>query len=120
MNMSEVEMRHIAEMVAALDKASGKKPASTSSELNRQQICAALGVSESTIRRLEQAGLPYTPVGVRSKRYDLDECKNWLKEHNQCPSGMIKTEESTSALRRAGTEFTESCRKVQLRVMPSE
>jgi hypothetical protein len=26
------------------------------SELNRQQICAALGVSESTIRRLEHIG----------------------------------------------------------------
>ncbi|MGK5004538.1 helix-turn-helix transcriptional regulator [Janthinobacterium sp. LB2P70] len=76
MNMSEVEMRHIAEMVAALDKASGKRAANTASELNRQQICAALGVSESTIRRLEQVGLPYTPVGTRSKRYDLNECKN--------------------------------------------
>lgn len=47
--------------------------------LNRQQICAALGVSESTIRRLEQIGLPYTPVGSRTKRYDLAECKEWLR-----------------------------------------
>lgn len=29
MNMSDVEMRHIAEMVAALDKAAGKRPTST-------------------------------------------------------------------------------------------
>ncbi|TNC78313.1 hypothetical protein FHI69_03215 [Janthinobacterium lividum] len=119
MNMSEVEMQHIAEMVAALDKAAGKRPASASGELNRQQICAALGVSESTIRRLEQAGLPYTPVGVRSKRYDLEECKNWLKENNQCPSGMTKKVGSTSASWSMAKEFTESCRKVQLRVMPS-
>ena len=42
-------------------------------ELNRQQIRAELGVSESTIRRLEQQGMPFTPVGVRSKRYDLEE-----------------------------------------------
>lgn len=119
MNMSEVEMRHIAEMVAALEKTGGKRSANTAGEINRQQICAALGVSESTIRRLEQAGLPYTPVGARSKRYDLNECKNWLKENNQCPSGTTKTEESTSALKLAGKEFTESCRKVQLRVMPS-
>lgn len=28
------------------------------SELTRQQICATLGVSESTIRRLEHQGLP--------------------------------------------------------------
>ncbi len=31
-------------------------------DLNRQQLCAALGVSESTIRRLELLGLPYTPA----------------------------------------------------------
>ena len=47
--------------------------------LNRQEICAALGVSESTIRRLEQGGLPFTTVGARSKRYDLAECKAWLR-----------------------------------------
>ncbi|WP_141750063.1 hypothetical protein [Janthinobacterium sp. HH107] len=119
MNMSEVEMRHIAEMVAALDKAGGKRTANTAGELNRQQICAALGVSESTIRRLEQAGLPYTPVGARSKRYDLEECKKWLKENNQCPSGTTKKAGSTSASWSMAKEFTESCRKAQLRVMPS-
>lgn len=51
------------------------------SDLNRQEICAALGCSESTIRRLEQAGLPFTALGVRSKRYNLDECKAWLRGH---------------------------------------
>jgi hypothetical protein len=56
-------------------------------ELNRQQICAALGVSESTSCRLEQIGLPYTPVGVRSKRYDLDECKAWLKANEGLVTG---------------------------------
>ena len=29
-------------------------------ELNRQEICAALGVRESVIRRSEQRRLPYT------------------------------------------------------------
>lgn len=120
MNMSE--MRQIAELVAKLDAAAiaTAKAQRAGGELNRQQICAALGVSESTIRRLEQAGLPYTPVGARSKRYDLHECKNWLKENQQCPSGTIKTAGSTSALKSAAKGFTESCRKVQLRVMPSE
>jgi phage terminase Nu1 subunit (DNA packaging protein) len=88
-------------------------------ELNRQQICAALGVSESTIRRLEQVGLPYTPIGVRSKRYDLAECKKWLKENQQCQSGKTKTVGSTSELWSKANAFTESCRKVHLRVMPS-
>lgn len=50
------------------------------SEMNRQQLCAALNISESTVRRLEQQGLPFTPVGVRSKRYELEECKAWLRE----------------------------------------
>lgn len=89
------------------------------SELNRQQICAALGVSESTIRRLEQHGLPYTPVGLRSKRYDLAECKMWLKENQPCQSGMTNKVANTSALWSAAKEFTESYQKVQLRVMPS-
>ncbi len=33
-------------------------------ELNRQQIRAALGCSESRIRRLEQAGLPFNALGA--------------------------------------------------------
>jgi phage terminase Nu1 subunit (DNA packaging protein) len=88
------------------------------SELNRQQICAALGVSESTIRRLEADGLPFTPVGVRSKRYDLAECKAWLKA-NQCQHGKTSKDVGTSGLWSAANAFTASCRKVQLRVMPS-
>ncbi len=32
-------------------------------DLTRQQLCASLGISESTVRRLELAGLPYTPGG---------------------------------------------------------
>lgn len=88
------------------------------SELNRQQICAALGVSESTIRRLEQYGLPFTPISIKTKRYNLAECKTWLKA-NQCQSGKTKTVVGTQALWSAGKEFTASYRKAHLRVMPS-
>lgn len=109
MMMNESELERIAELVAS----------KTTGGMNRQQICAALGVSESTIRRLEQDGLPYTPVGKRAKRYDLVECKKWLKENQQCQSGTTKTAASMSALQLAGKEFTESCRKVRLRVTPS-
>lgn len=56
------------------------------SDLTRQQLCVALGVSESTIRRLEHSGLPFTPVGARTKRYNLDECKKWLAVHFQPPA----------------------------------
>ena len=89
-----------------------------STDLTRQQLCSALGISESTVRRLEALGLPYTPVDLRAKRYDLAECKKWLRE-NQCQSGQTKPAVSTSASWSAGSAFTDACRKVQLRVMPS-
>lgn len=85
--------------------------------LNRQEICAALGVSESTIRRLELAGLPFTPVGARSKRYDLVECKVWLRAN---PPGQQQQRTPTEPQWGASPEFTASCKKVKLRVMPSE
>lgn len=87
-------------------------------QLTRQQLCAALTISESTVRRLELDGMPYTPVGIRAKRYDLDECKKWLRE-NQCQSGQTSKAGGTSGLWSGVNAFTESCRKVQLRVMPS-
>ncbi|WP_322534555.1 hypothetical protein SR858_10985 [Duganella zoogloeoides] len=112
MKFDENELARIAELVASKNK-------SPMGELNRQQICTALSVSESTIRRLEQQGMPYTPVGARSKRYDLAECKKWLKENQLCPSGTTKTAANTSGSWSPGKEFTEYCRKAQLRVMPS-
>lgn len=89
-------------------------------ELNRQQICEALALSESTIRRLEKAGLPYTPVGPRSKRYDLDECKAWLKEHFWCPANTLVTAGNRVVLQRASNDFLASCKNIRLRVTPSE
>jgi hypothetical protein len=86
--------------------------------ITRQQLCVELATSESTIRRLELFGLPFTLVGIRAKRYDLDECRNWLREH-QCQPGSTKTAAAMSASWPGASEFTESCRKVQLRVMPS-
>lgn len=83
--------------------------------LNRQQICAALGVSESTIRRLELTGLPFTPVGARSKRYDLVECKAWLRAN---PPGQ-QTKAPAACQWVATPAFTAMCNKVKLRVMPS-
>jgi predicted DNA-binding transcriptional regulator AlpA len=88
------------------------------SELTRQQLCAALGVSESSIYRAEQDGLPYTPIGKRTKRYDLDECKRWFRGR-LCQSGQTRQDVGTSASWSTGAAFTESCRRVHLRVMPS-
>jgi hypothetical protein len=88
------------------------------SDLTRQQLCAKLAISESTVRRLELDGLPFTPIGARGKRYDLEEVKRWLRGH-QCQSGPTKKEPSTSALWLAGRAFTDACRKVQVRGMPN-
>ena len=60
----------------------------TTPALTRQQLCAALTISESTVRRLEIDGMPYTPVGIRAKRYDLDECKQWLREQAEAEERM--------------------------------
>jgi hypothetical protein len=87
-------------------------------DLTRQQLCAALTISESTVRRLENDGLPFTLVGVRAKRYDLAECKRWLREH-QCQPGSTKKAAVTSELCSAASAFTASFRKAHLRVMPS-
>jgi len=88
-------------------------------ELTRQQLCAALGISESTVRRLELSGLPCTPVGSRSKRYNLEECKAWLRANPMQPARTTSPTQSPE-LRRAGREFIERCKNVKLRVMPSE
>lgn len=88
------------------------------SALTRQQLCAELAISESTVMRLEAAGLPFTPVGRRGKRYDLAEVKEWLRS-NQCQPGSTKKAADTSASKRAASAFTESYRRAHLRVMPS-
>jgi hypothetical protein len=88
------------------------------SDLTRQQLCAELGISESTVRRLEIGGLPYTPVGIRAKRYNLAEVKAWLRG-NQCQYGPTKPAASTSGSWSTGSEFTDACRRLHLRVMPS-
>lgn len=90
----------------------------TPTDITRQQLCAALGISESTVRRLELDGLPFTPVGRRAKRYNLAEVKRWLREAG-CRSGLTKTGGCTSASWPAGAEFTDACRRVHLRVLPS-
>lgn len=102
--------------------------------LTRQQLCAKLSISESTVRRLELAGLPYTPIGRRGKRYDLDECQRWLRAQplrpaeqgghqtnggTGCQSGQTRPGGGTSASWQAESAYIESFRRAHLRVMPS-
>jgi hypothetical protein len=89
-------------------------------ELNRQQICATLGVSESTIRRLEHQGLPFTPVGVRSHRYNLDECKTWLRTQYAPGVDPPALPRRQREIWKMSKEFSDLCKNVKLRVRPSE
>src|SRR5690606_38071169 len=86
--------------------------------LTRQQLCARLQISESTVRRLERLGMPVTRAGPKSPRYDLEEVKNWLREHG-CQSGQTNRAVSMSESWSMANEFTDAYRRVQLRVMPS-
>ena len=89
------------------------------SDLTRQQICAALQISESTVRRLELDGMPCTPVG-RGKRYDLAECKLWLREYKPCqPGSTRKPAAVTLPSCSAADAFIASAQKMRRRVMPS-
>ncbi len=72
--------------------------------LNRQELCAALGVSESTIRRLELLGLPYTPVGQRAKRYNLAECRQLIATYTAAnPHGCVHSASGNSGERQGFT-----------------
>ena len=85
--------------------------------ITRQQLCAELGISESTVRRLEQAGLPFTPVGKRMKRYDLEECKMWLRDvYEPCKQQQGRRQ---AELSEAGKRLMETARKSKRRVEPS-
>ena len=81
-------------------------------QITRQQLCAELGISESTVPRLEQVGLPFTPIGKRTKRYDLEECKVWLREvyrlGEQPHQGLQPVK-----LSKAAKEFMEMARKMK-------
>lgn len=90
-------------------------------DLTRQELCVQLKISESTVRRLEQDGLPCTPVG-RSKRYDLAECKLWLRNNQpskKCQSGSTNKGADTSGSWSRAAEYIESSKQVRRRVMPS-
>lgn len=90
------------------------------SAMTRQELCAHLKISESTVRRLELDGLPCTPVG-RSKRYDLAEVKQWLRvnQGKKCQSGSTSKGAGMSASWSQAAEYIESSRQMRRRVMPS-
>ena len=90
-------------------------------DLTRQEFCVEMRISESTVRRLEHDGLPCTPVG-RSKRYNLAECKLWLRSNQpstKCLPGSINKGADTQASWSMAADFIASSQKVRRRVQPS-
>lgn len=88
--------------------------------LKIEQLAAELGISTRQVQRLQSAGLPFTPVGVRQKRYDLDACKRWLSENYSCLSSHSQTVGTKSPCASTINAYTDTYRRAQLRVMPSD
>lgn len=60
------------------------------SDLTRQQLCVQLSVSESTIRRLENEGMPFkTVLGMRRKVYSLQTVLLWAAQARPAISSLI-------------------------------
>lgn len=87
--------------------------------LTPSELAVALRISERQVQRYTSAGMPCQPVGVRGKRYDLESCKDWLKDNYKCLSNQPKAEAGRSVSASAVNEFTAACRQAQLRVRPS-
>ena len=50
------------------------------SDLTRQQLCAELSVSESTLKKLEKAGMPFKSSSWTNRHtYDLVKCSMWIR-----------------------------------------
>lgn len=87
------------------------------------QLAAELGISVRQVQRLESAGLPFTPVGVRKKDYDAPACRAWLQANHEAVKQCLSTRRPKAATRSLSasvvSDFTDACRRAQLRVMPS-
>jgi hypothetical protein len=79
------------------------------SALTRQQLCAELAISESTVRRLELEGLPYTPARG-GKRYDLVGVNEWLRARRPVPPATV-AREVVEAMERLGNHVQAALRK---------
>jgi hypothetical protein len=86
-------------------------------------FAAHLGISVRQLQRLDDAGLPSVPVGVRGKRYDAPACQAWLEANRdtiaQCLSTAPKKAATRSLSASVVSDFTDAYRRAHLRVTPS-
>jgi hypothetical protein len=88
--------------------------------LTEAQLAAELQISTRQVQRCAAAGMPAQPVGARSKRYDLAECRHWLRENHTCLSSQPKPAATKSQSALIVREYTAAFRRAQVRVKPSE
>lgn len=88
--------------------------------MNQTEVAADLGISVRQLQRLTAAGLPFTPVGVKAKRYDAAECRAWLRANPQCLSSNSRPAAGKSLPASTISEYTDTYRRVHLRVKPSD
>lgn len=88
--------------------------------MNQTETAAGLGISVRQLQRLTAAGLPYTPVGVKAKRYDVAECRAWLRANPQCLSSNCPPAAGKSLPASTISAYTDTYRRVHLRVTPSD
>jgi phage terminase Nu1 subunit (DNA packaging protein) len=85
--------------------------------LTAAALAAALGISERQVQRLRAAGMPSLPIGSRGKRYDVEECKRWLREQ-KCQSERPPQADTKSLSPSAVDAYTAAFRRAHLRVLP--
>lgn len=87
--------------------------------LTPAELAAHLRTSERTVARMVADGCPSMLVG-RRRRFDLEAVTAWMTDRAAaCQSE--RTIKAAGTLKPASpvADFTDACRKVQLRVMPS-
>lgn len=85
--------------------------------LTPAELAAAMRVSTKTVSRWDAAGCPCEWAGAR-RRYDLAAVQAWNRER-ACRSEETPKVDTTPKFASAAAAFTDACRSVQLRVMPS-
>lgn len=88
--------------------------------LTEAEFAAAMHISTRQVQRYTAAGMPCQHVGVRSKRYDLAECRAWLNENHTCLSSQQKQAGTKSPSASTVKEYIAASRKARVRVKPSE
>jgi hypothetical protein len=82
------------------------------------ELAAHFRTSERTVARMVIDGCPSILVRSR-RRFDLAAVTAWMQERASCQSEKTPKADGTPKHASIVAAFTDSCRKVQVRAMPS-